>query len=38
LGLDFDVPNDRFREAGVLDLGDVVGRIDVKRATAKDAV
>ena len=33
---DFDAPDNGFRESGILDFGDVVGRVLIKRAAAKD--
>ena len=35
--VDLDAPDDGFGEAGVLNLSDVVGRVLVKRAAAKDS-
>jgi hypothetical protein len=37
IGLNLDAPNDDLSETGVLDFRDVVRRIDIQRATTKDA-
>ena len=34
--LDLDIPDNCFSEAGILDLENIVGGVDVKRTAAKD--